>query len=223
MVLEGVHIVPGMISVDRTDALVVQCVVAISDEDLHRSHFWVRDATTDGLRPLEKYLDGMTEIRMIQDVLLERARRFDVPVIENTSFDEAIGQMLDLVLTGAERLAPARTTGSARPSVAYARVAAWSPRTTSSKRCTGSRIPSSAWTSSRSASSTRREIEGSNVKIIHSLTSMGCPAGPMIQEGIHDAVAALPGVEKVDVELTFDPPWTPDRMSDDAKFILGFG
>ena len=100
MVLEGVHIVPGMISVDRADALVVQCVVAISDEDLHRSHFWVRDAATDGLRPLEKYLDGMTEIRMIQDVLLERARRFDVPVIENTSFDEAIGQMLDLVLTG---------------------------------------------------------------------------------------------------------------------------
>ena len=71
----------------------------------------MRDAATDGLRPLEKYLDGMTEIRMIQDVLLERARRFDVPVIENTSFDEAIGQMLDLVLTGAERLAPARTTG----------------------------------------------------------------------------------------------------------------
>jgi len=105
MVLEGVHIVPGMLTVDRADALVVQCVVAIGDEDLHRSHFWVRDATTDGLRPLEKYLDGMTEIRMIQDVLLERARRFDVPVIENTSLDDAIGQMLDLVLTGAERLA----------------------------------------------------------------------------------------------------------------------
>ena len=67
------------------------------------------------------------------------------------------------------------------------------------------------------------EIDGSNVKVIHSLTSMGCPAGPMIQEGIHDAVKALPGVENVEVELTFDPPWTPDRMSDDAKFILGFG
>ena len=67
------------------------------------------------------------------------------------------------------------------------------------------------------------QIDGSNVKIIHSLTSMGCPAGPMIQEGIHDAVAALPGVEHVEVELTFDPFWTPDRMSDDAKFILGFG
>jgi len=67
------------------------------------------------------------------------------------------------------------------------------------------------------------EIEGSTVKVVHSLTSMGCPAGPMIQEGIHDAVAALPGVENVDVELTFDPPWTPDLMSEDAKFILGFG
>jgi metal-sulfur cluster biosynthetic enzyme len=67
------------------------------------------------------------------------------------------------------------------------------------------------------------EIEGSSVKVIHSLTSMGCPAGPMIQEGIHDAVAAIPGVENVEVELTWDPPWTPEKMSEDAKFILGFG
>ena len=67
------------------------------------------------------------------------------------------------------------------------------------------------------------EIDGPKVKVIHTLTSMGCPAGPMIQEGIHDATAAVPGVENVEVELTWDPPWTPDRMSDDAKFILGFG
>jgi 2-phosphoglycerate kinase len=104
IVLEGVHLVPGMISTDRVNALVVQCVVAISDEDVHRSHFWVRDSATEGQRPLEKYLEGMPEIRMIQDVLLDRARRFDVPVIENTSFDEAIGDVLDLVLSGAERL-----------------------------------------------------------------------------------------------------------------------
>ena len=67
------------------------------------------------------------------------------------------------------------------------------------------------------------EIEGDRVKIVHSLTSMGCPAGPMIQESIHEAVVALPGVEQVEVELTFDPPWTPELMSEDAKFILGFG
>ena len=67
------------------------------------------------------------------------------------------------------------------------------------------------------------EIDGPKVKVIHSLTSMGCPAGPMIQEGIHDAAASVPGVEDVEVELTWEPPWTPDRMSEDAKFILGFG
>ena len=67
------------------------------------------------------------------------------------------------------------------------------------------------------------EIEGPKVKVIHSLTSMGCPAGPMIQEDIHRVVAELPGVEDVEIELTWDPPWTPDKMSDDAKFILGFG
>ena len=67
------------------------------------------------------------------------------------------------------------------------------------------------------------QIEGSNVKVIHSLTSMGCPAGPMIQEDIHNVASSVPGVEEVEIELTWDPPWTPDRMSDDAKFILGFG
>jgi len=67
------------------------------------------------------------------------------------------------------------------------------------------------------------EIEGGNVKVIHTLTSMGCPVGPMIQEDIDRVARELPGVEAVDVELTFDPPWSPDKMSDDAKFILGFG
>jgi metal-sulfur cluster biosynthetic enzyme len=67
------------------------------------------------------------------------------------------------------------------------------------------------------------DVAGSKVKVTHSLTSMGCPAGPMIQEDIHRAASELPGVEDVEVELTWDPPWTPDKMSDDAKFILGFG
>ena len=67
------------------------------------------------------------------------------------------------------------------------------------------------------------EVEGPKVRVVHSLTSMGCPVGPMIQQDIDNVVRALPGVEDVEVELTWDPPWTPERMSDDAKFILGFG
>ena len=105
MVLEGVHLVPGMVQVQHADAIVVQCLVAIENEDLHRSHFWVRDRATEGLRPLEKYLDGMTEIRLIQESLIERAQRCDVPVIMNGSLDQAVGDVLDLVLSTADRLA----------------------------------------------------------------------------------------------------------------------
>ena len=67
------------------------------------------------------------------------------------------------------------------------------------------------------------EIEGAKVKITYSLTSMGYPAGPLIASDIDRTAREVPGVEEVDLELIFDPPWTPDRMSDDAKFILGFG
>jgi metal-sulfur cluster biosynthetic enzyme len=67
------------------------------------------------------------------------------------------------------------------------------------------------------------ELENGRVKVIHTLTSMGCPVGPMIQQQIDEVVRALPGVDDVEVELTWDPPWTPDKMSEDAKFILGFG
>ena len=67
------------------------------------------------------------------------------------------------------------------------------------------------------------EVEGPKVKIVYSLTSMGCPAGPLIAQDIDRTAREVPGVEEVDLELIFDPPWTPDRMSDDAKFILGFG
>jgi metal-sulfur cluster biosynthetic enzyme len=66
-------------------------------------------------------------------------------------------------------------------------------------------------------------VEDSTAKIIYSLTSMGCPAGPLIAQDIDSTARQVDGIEDVELELTFDPPWTPDRMSDDAKFILGFG
>ena len=97
-----------MLSTDFPGAFVVQCLVAIEDENLHRSHFWVRDYSTDGLRPLEKYLDSLPQIRQIQEYLVERARRYDVPVIVNESLDQAIGDVMDLVLRRADQLAGVR-------------------------------------------------------------------------------------------------------------------
>jgi metal-sulfur cluster biosynthetic enzyme len=67
------------------------------------------------------------------------------------------------------------------------------------------------------------EVEGPKVHVTYSLTSMGCPVGPMIEQQIQEVVESLEGVEQVETELTWEPPWSPERMSDDAKFILGFG
>ncbi len=109
MVLEGVHLVPGMLSTDLENALVVQCVLAIHDEEVHRTHFLIRDVDSDGVRPGDKYVAGLPEIRMIQEYIVERARRNDVPIVENESVGAAIGAVLELVLERAEqhaRVAP---------------------------------------------------------------------------------------------------------------------
>ena len=67
------------------------------------------------------------------------------------------------------------------------------------------------------------KVDGPKVRVLFTLTSMGCPVGPMIEQQIQEVTYALPGVEEVEAELTWEPPWSPEKMSDDAKFILGFG
>ena len=67
------------------------------------------------------------------------------------------------------------------------------------------------------------QIVGNAVTVIYSLTSIGCPAGPLLHEQILEATRGLPGVENVELQLTWDPPWSPERMSEDAKLLLGFG
>jgi 2-phosphoglycerate kinase len=105
MVLEGVHLVPGMLSLDGDDATVVHCVFSIQDQDVHASHFWIRGATSRGLRPVQKYLDRLDEIRQLQDFIVERARETGVAVIENTNVEETVSAVIELVLgTAAERL-----------------------------------------------------------------------------------------------------------------------
>jgi metal-sulfur cluster biosynthetic enzyme len=64
-------------------------------------------------------------------------------------------------------------------------------------------------------------VAGDQVKIVYSLTSLGCPAGQWIEDEIRRVVLEMDGVAGVDAELSFAPPWTPELMSDDAKFILG--
>lgn len=54
------------------------------------------------------------------------------------------------------------------------------------------------------------------------LTAPGCGVGPMILEDARSRVASIPGVVQADVDLVFEPPWDPSRMSDAAKLQLGF-
>jgi metal-sulfur cluster biosynthetic enzyme len=65
-------------------------------------------------------------------------------------------------------------------------------------------------------------VEDDAVTVTYSLTSMGCPAGAMIEEQIREVVSAMDGVQNVVTDLTWTPPWSPEMMSDDAKFVLGF-
>jgi 2-phosphoglycerate kinase len=103
MVLEGVHIVPGMLP--RIEgALVVQCILAIDDEEEHSTHFMVRDAGLDGLRPHAKYIERLDDIRRVQDHIVGRARRHRVPVISNTDMRSAVDEVLELVLASAEQV-----------------------------------------------------------------------------------------------------------------------
>jgi len=63
--------------------------------------------------------------------------------------------------------------------------------------------------------------DGGDVKIVMTLTTPACPIGPMVTEQINESIGLIPGVKNVDVEFTFDPPWGPDKMSDEAKADLG--
>ena len=104
MVLEGVHLVPGMLPKQIEGALVVQCVLAIDDAEAHAAHFWIRDTDSNGVRPYEKYLDAFDDIRLVQTYILGRARKHGVPVIQNGNIDDAIAGVMELVLAAAEPL-----------------------------------------------------------------------------------------------------------------------
>jgi 2-phosphoglycerate kinase len=97
LVLEGVHLVPGMFPTSIEGALVVQCVLAIEDEQEHASHFSTR-GDPEGTRAPAKYLQHLGDIRTIQAHIVERARKHGVRVIENEGMQQAVTAVIELVL-----------------------------------------------------------------------------------------------------------------------------
>lgn len=66
------------------------------------------------------------------------------------------------------------------------------------------------------------DVEGNAVNIRMTLTSPGCPVGPQILNGARMVVQDLEGVDEANVELVWEPYWSPDRINPEYRAILGF-
>jgi metal-sulfur cluster biosynthetic enzyme len=65
-------------------------------------------------------------------------------------------------------------------------------------------------------------VEDGEVYVTFTLTSPGCPIGPQVTEQIEEFVGELDGVSGIYPKMVFSPPWTPEMMSEEAKFALGY-
>ena len=66
------------------------------------------------------------------------------------------------------------------------------------------------------------EVNDGNVNVTFTLTTPGCPIGPQVTEQIEEFVGELDGVKTIESQMVFTPPWSPEKMSEDAKFALGY-
>jgi metal-sulfur cluster biosynthetic enzyme len=64
--------------------------------------------------------------------------------------------------------------------------------------------------------------EARRLEVLMTLTTPACPAGGIIVDGVQRRLALLPEVDDVAVEVTFEPPWTPERISTDGRVFLGW-
>jgi metal-sulfur cluster biosynthetic enzyme len=65
-------------------------------------------------------------------------------------------------------------------------------------------------------------VDGGDVHVTYTLTTPACPIGPMVAQQIEEFVTELDGVDSVESAMVFTPPWSPEKMSEDAKFALGY-
>ena len=106
MVIEGVHIVPGMMTAQEgslEDALILRMVVTVADADLHMGHFLVRERETSGRRAVKRYLKGFEDIRMIQDFIVRQAQAEGTLIVDNVSIDDAVGTVVEALYDLIER------------------------------------------------------------------------------------------------------------------------
>ena len=99
-IIEGVHIVPGFIdfSAYESEAQVIPIVITVEDENLHRSHFYIRELETEGYRPFEKYKANFDNIRKIGLYIEKLAIDNKIDIISSINLDATISEVLDTIL-----------------------------------------------------------------------------------------------------------------------------
>jgi 2-phosphoglycerate kinase len=98
-IIEGAHVVPGFVDLERFGERVaaVPVIVTVDDEDVHRSHFVARSADSSA-RPFDRYLTNFDNIRRVQKYIKSQALSHDWPVIASYSLDQTIAAIIDLVV-----------------------------------------------------------------------------------------------------------------------------
>ena len=98
MILEGAHLVPGFLeAVESDEAVIVSLLIAVEDEELHKSHFYRRGRDTSK-RDGDRYLNAFKKIRKIQKYMVNSALMRGVPVIEHVDLDNSLSEVIDHVL-----------------------------------------------------------------------------------------------------------------------------
>ncbi len=104
MVVEGVHVVPGYLEPSQfKNASVVQLLVAVTDEESHRSHFYIREIQTDGTRPFEKYRANFGNIRLLGRYIEDLATERGIPIVYSHQLDRTVAEVLELVVNAVIR------------------------------------------------------------------------------------------------------------------------
>lgn len=99
MVVEGIHLVPGYLDPRKFGkARVVQLVIGVDDEESHLSHFYIREAQTDGNRPHTRYRDNFVNIRTLGGYIEDLAHEHDIPVIYSVQLDKTVSEVLEHVV-----------------------------------------------------------------------------------------------------------------------------
>jgi 2-phosphoglycerate kinase len=99
IIVEGAHVVPGYMDLKKYNnrAIIQEIVFTVADMEIHKEHFAKRTVETQGSRPMQKYINHLDKIHLIQNYIEELAVKNKVPIIENYNLDNAVNQVLEIL------------------------------------------------------------------------------------------------------------------------------